>query len=275
MTKFEIPFNFNFDGEYFNLLDERKELFQRIDCIYMPSFEKGGLTNTRVDLVKYPKSEEEYVGYIREFQKRNIDVTILMQKNSSMEMVGKYHNEYGINDFTINNNELAFKIKEKYPNIKLRLSITAKATVDDINNHALDAYDNIVLFFWFNRHLDVIKKLPKTHEYSVLCNTRCLYNCPYCDRHWFEVGYRVECMDEKIYSGIELDFNRIAFIRPCDLKYFEDYVSVFKLEGRECISKGIFAEFDKYILLKEIKRPLGNFNYDDIISNYNKKDDYL
>ena len=78
-------------------------------------------------------------------------------------------------------------------------------------------------------------------------------------------------MDEKTYSGIELDFNRIAFIRPSDLKYFEDYVSVFKLEGREWISKGIFAEFDKYILLEEIKRPLGKFNYDDILSNNNKK----
>ena len=36
MIKFELPYNFNFDGKYFNLLDARKEYFQQIDCVYMP-----------------------------------------------------------------------------------------------------------------------------------------------------------------------------------------------------------------------------------------------
>ena len=269
MIKFELPFNFNFDGEYFNLLDERKEYFAQIDCVYMPSFETNGLTNTRIDLVKYPKTEEEYHNYILEFQKRGINITILMQKNASMELIEKYHNEYGINDFTINNNELAARIKEKYPDIKLRLSITAKATVEDINSNKLDAYDNIVLFFWYNRHLDVIKTLPKKHEYSVLCNTLCLWDCPYCERHWFDVGYEVKCYHEKVLQGIVLDFTKIALIRPCDIKYFEDYVSVFKLEGREANSKMIFSHFDKYIMTEELKRPFGKINKDDIVSNYN------
>ena len=46
MIKFELPYNFNFDGKYFTLLDLRKEYFNNIDCIYMSAFENK-IVNTR------------------------------------------------------------------------------------------------------------------------------------------------------------------------------------------------------------------------------------
>ena len=67
MIRFELPFNFNYDKQYFNLLDERQQFFQRIDSIYMPTFEHNGLTNTRINLINYPESETEYHNYIIEF----------------------------------------------------------------------------------------------------------------------------------------------------------------------------------------------------------------
>ena len=273
MIKFELPYNFNFDGKYFNLLDARKEYFQQIDCVYMPSFVNDKMINTRQDLTKYPKTSEEYYNHISEFQKRGINVNILMQRNTTIEDIEKYHNEYYINNFTINDNELALKVKEKYSNIKLRLSITAKATVNDINSKEMDVYDNIVLFFWYNRHLDVIKQLPKNHEYSLLCNTRCMYNCPYCEEHWF--GNKInevttKCSYQRLIQGHILNFPNVAYIRPIDLCYFEKYISVFKLQGRESSSKCIFADFDRYIMVKKTTIPLHGFNEDNILSNYNK-----
>ena len=37
-------------------------------------------------------------------------------------------------------------------------------------------YDSIVLFFWFNRHLDAIKRLPTKYRYILICNTGCYYD---------------------------------------------------------------------------------------------------
>ena len=268
--KIELPYNFNFDGKYFSLLDSYKDKFQQIDCVYMPSFIGEGAINTRIDLVRYPKTEEEYHEHIKEFQKRGIQITILMQRNCSMELIDKYYTKFGIKDFTINDNPLAREIKEKYPDMTLRLSITAKATVDEINSKELDPYDTIVLFFWYNRHLDTIKKLPKKHKYTVLVNTTCMYNCPYCEKHWFgEIWVTAKCIGERFTFCHALNFKNTAYIRPCDTHYFENYVSSFKLEGREVESVSIFREFDKYVNRKPIMRPFYDFNQNDILSNYN------
>ena len=271
MIKFELPYNFNFDGKYFTLLDLRKEYFNNIDCIYMSAFENK-IVNTRREDLLFPKTEDDYYKHILEFQKRNININILMQKNATLDIIEKYYHKYNIKDFTINDNVLASKIKEKYPNITLRLSITAKASVKDINDKAFDVYDNIVLFFWYNRHLDVIKQLPKKHKYTILCNTRCMYNCPYCDEHWFGDSRKAaeKCFDKRFVLGHILNFPNIAYIRPVDLIYFKDYISVFKLEGREASSNFIFSNFDKYLLSKETTIPLYNFNKN-IILNYNKQ----
>ena len=271
--KIELPFNFNKDQEYFNLLDTRKSQFENIDCIYLPTFESGSM-NTRENMITYPETEKEYRKYIREFQDRDLGVNILMQKNITFDTIRKYYLNYGINDFTINDHAIASEIKEKYPDIKLRLSITAKATPEDINSSILDPYDNIVLFFWYNRHLDIIKELPKNHNYTVLCNTLCLWNCPYCETHWFGndiLKISGMCGPKKILWGDTLNFKNTAYIRPEDIKYFEDYVSVFKLEGREKKSSHIFHEFDEYITgtRRVGSRPIYGFDESDILSNYN------
>ena len=272
--KIELPFNFNIDGQYFNLLDSRIDHFKDIDCVYFSSFENGG-TNTRESLVTYPETEKEYCKYIKEFQDRKISVNILIQRNASLDLIRKYHLDYGINDFTINDHTLAADIKEEYPDIKLRMSLTSRVTPKEIGSSILNPYDNIILFFWYNRHLDVIKELPKNHEYTILCNTICLWNCQDCEKHWF--GHNVteitnRCFKKKILWGDTLQFKNTAYIRPEDIKYFEDYVSVFKLEGREHKSTRIFNDFDKYISGSSGKgRPLHGFDNRDIISNYNIK----
>ena len=270
--KIELPFNFNWDRKYFDLFDAHKNSFCNIDCVYMPTYETGGI-NTRESLVKYPETEEKYRKYIRMFQDRDIAVNVLVQRNVTLETIKKYYLNYGVNDFTINDNILAKKIKEQYPDIRLRLSITAKVTPDEISREDLEPYDDIVLFFWYNRQLDVIKSLPKKHSYTVLCNTICLWNCPYCEEHWFggkDIRFTLKCGSKKILWGDTLKFKDTAYIRPEDVVYFEDYVSVFKLEGREHASSHIFRDFDRYLSRKTVNgRPLYEFNEDDILSNYN------
>ena len=243
--KFEVPFNLNWDGQYFKYLDKNKDKLKYIDCVYMPTLELDH--NTREECLRKPIDEDTYANYIKELKSYDLNVSVLIQRDASMELIEKYINKYDIHDFTINDDELAKEIKSKYPDIKLRLSITRKVTPKELQEKDFSMYDVICLFFWYNKHLDTIKMLPKEYKYMLICNTECLWNCKNCDTHWFDIkNFRRTCIQERYKNG-KPQYDKIAYIPPTELQLFENYIDVFKLEGREFLSHQIFKEFNKYI----------------------------
>ena len=142
----------------------------------------------------------------------------------------------------VHNDELSKAIKEKYDNVYIILSITRNSTIEEIMNFDIYTYDKICLPFEFNRKLDLVEQLSDKFEYSILCNSSCLWNCKERQNHWFHRGkenlldmqYK-ECRRENISSQQRI------YISPVDLSYFDCKINSYKLLDRINPSLKIFS----------------------------------
>lgn len=275
MKKFEIPYNFNFDKNYFDNLEANKDLWGYIDTIYLPCFVDTKIDNiqhnSREEFNHSPKTFDEYKWHIDKLKTYNIPITLLIQKDATEDMVEYHINNFGIYSFIINNDELAKKLKEKYGDkIKLTLSITRIITQEEIETKDLSMYDEICLFFYFTRHLNVIKELPKKYSYIALVNSRCLYDCSVVSKHWFDIKKLNQTCIRQLYRHGLLNMKISAYVRPQDLFVFDDYISTYKLQGREYTSDRIFKEFKAYATRQPLDiSKCDNFNFENIEENYN------
>lgn len=240
MKKFELPYNF--DNDYFAFLNHYQDYFKYIKFIYMPAFKEGNIQNSRETSGILEKTNytdyNKYSDIIKRFQSLDLDVCILIQKNATVDIIKKYINEFNIKYFVINDDTLATTLKELYSDkIYLILSITRRITYNDIMKKDFSMYDEICLDFWFNRHIDKIKKLPTKYKYSILVNSVC---CPFCtkknsEEHWFDNNWH-DCIKK---DTIE--------IFPADLIYFEPYITSYKCVDRTYKSAEILNSFKDYI----------------------------
>lgn len=246
MKKFELPYNFN--NDYFAFLTHFNDYFKYIKFIYLPAFKENRIENTRekagiLEKVNYT-DYDKYSAIIKRFQSLELDVCILIQRNATLEIVKKYIDEFNIKYFVINDDALATTLKELYGDkIYIILSITRRITYNEIMKKDFLMYDEICLDFWFNRHIDKIKKLPKKYRYSILINSVC---CPFCpkkvaEQHWFENDYQ-NCIKK---DTIE--------IFPADLVYFDPYIESFECVDRTYSSSEIFNIFKNYVKAYENK----------------------
>lgn len=275
MIKFELPYNFNYDGKYFEYLEKYKDNFNRIKYIYLPIYNKDKERyNTREDFLyshNFPSSIEEYDKHIFKIKEYGIDICFLIQRNASLDLIENCIKKYSVYNFTINDDALAKELKNIYSNkIHLNLSITRKLTKEEINTLDLSMYDNIVLYFSYNRDLECIKNLPTKYKYTIICNCECLHDCKMNDEHWFGNNNVSSYCISKRYLNKELNMKKSAYILCEDLKFFSKYINTFKLQGRDNSSEKIFNDFDSYIN-KKTKIKYFNYTEKDRISNYIKK----
>lgn len=268
--KFELPYNFNYDGKYFDYLHEIDTSY--IESIYLPIYsKKNDFVNTRENLIYFPSSQEEYDSHIKKLQEEKIPLTFLIQRFLNKDIIEDYINKYNEKRFIINDDTIAKELKNKYQdNIHLTLSITRKLTYEDICRLDLSMYDNICLLFYFPHHLQVIRNLPNKYKYICLCNSTCLTNCPHPENHWFNLDntFSRTCIVKRM-SGLKINMKNSSFIRPEDLYLFEPYIETFKLEGREFPSATIIDTVESYINRKSnYKMIIYNFNFSDVESNY-------
>lgn len=242
--KFELPFNLNCDHNWFNLLERNRDKFEFIDCVYMPCYEIG--YTTREESIHRPKTEKEYAALIEKLKTYELPINVLMDKDATFELVKKYIDTYGISIFTINDDELAIRLKSEYPNIKLYLSHTRKITPEELETGDFSMYDVIGLFFWYNRHLDIVNNLPNTYQYLLSANSTCLWNCPFLDEHWFngKENKWTKCTYSRYINNL-LNMKTVAYIRPNDTFRFN--VNIMKLQGRDSSSIHIFRDLTEYI----------------------------
>lgn len=252
MIKFEIPYNL--DPAYPEKLLQRPALIPYIDCIYAAAW-KDDCDNTRFDITfwsDYPKTYEEYVARIKSLLALGIPVCILAQKKTTITMIRKYR-ALGIHQFILNDDKLAARIKQEYPEVRLTLSITRALTLSKLQTGDYSMYDRIVLFHWFARHLEALQQLPTGYQYTMIANSACYHDCKWHDEHWFLKGDTPENYakeSERVCSSctalLSKGKQQSAYIEPEDLRYFDPYVSCYKLVDRYDDTDTIFNTLYSY-----------------------------
>ena len=114
-------------------------------------------------------------------------------------------------------------------------------------------YDRIVLFHWFARHLDALERLPTNYQYTMICNSACYYDCKWHDAHWFLKADNPELYgkeSDRICANctalLAKGKQQSSYIEPEDLRYFDPYVSCYKLVDRYDDTDTIFNRLYSY-----------------------------
>lgn len=193
----------------------------------------------------YPHDFDEYLQRIRQLEIFDIPLTLLMQRDATMDTFQKYY-DLGFRQFIMNDDELAARIKDKHADVQLTLSVTRVLYKEDIMTLDLSMYDYIVLFFWFNRHINDLKELPTKYKYILMPNDDCHWNCPYCKAHW-SISNREQ--EVEILKKCVKQFHTMkdrAWIEANDLYYFDPYVSYYKLVDRLNKTQAIIDFLSEY-----------------------------
>lgn len=246
--KFEIPYNFCKEA----IVGIAYKYKDKIDTIYIPAFYRHTRV-TRIEIDNYPKTEDEYIDHINFLQGLGFDVSILFQGGVVDKSIVDFYLGNNIKSFIVYDDALAIMIKELCPEAKITASITKQLSPMDIKTMDLSMYDRIVLDFRLN-DIDIIKDLPKKYKYVLMPNTPCYMDCPKerCQKHWFD-GFEFQ----KGKFCHELGFCKPAWIDAKDLSVYDDYVELYKLQGREICDYSLLYYMmhymDEYYASEDIK----------------------
>lgn len=256
----EIPYNF--DKDLIDIMYKLDPTGEQYHCIYCPPFPgdyqaaKHFYThqNGRYMVEYYNFSKEEYLSHLEYI--RNIFPTkmmLLLQQNNfcmEIEMLKEYIS-YGFSKFCVGNLDQAKQIREIFPHAEIVASITMKLMPEDLLDPQYDILDGIVLFFPYNRDLEMIKNLPSKFKYIMLVNCGCNINCGG-TKHWFadehtSKGRAWFCLNNvaEMAHG-HVPWSQIIKVRPMDLAIFDPYISYYKLQGREYDTKQIVEQICLY-----------------------------
>ena len=269
MRPLEIPYNFDIA-----LIDFLRIYFKGredlIHSIYLPPFQghyhsakeylpqESGIGITKSS---YPTTITEYLFHINYINKYfpNKVMILLQQNNQLLKNDIEYVKEYNIYQYCVGSIQQAQRLKELNANIEITGSITMKITYEElINKKKYKDFTNFVLFFPFNRDLELIKKLPKDFKYIVLVNCNCSI---FCDgtHHWFANTPEQEAHTDILCpTRTDMNIKNKIIIRPMDLEYFDPYVSYYKIQGRECTTQTIITDIVNYTTDWDNKYPLIN-----------------
>ena len=264
MKPFEIPYNF--DKQLIDFLTIYNCF--PIHCIYCPPYYQdyeGAKYNYLLNT--YPKDKQEYYNHIdyiyNSFPNK---LMLLLQHNTDIldKKLLKEYMQLGFNKFCVGSIQQAQEIKEVNPSAEIIGSITIKIDNSKIQPNYNQYFDGFVLWFPFNRDITAISKLPQNFKYSLLINCKCSI---FCDgaHHWFasaeqEKNYADKCPRLQIPNGNI--FENQIFVRPNDLQLFDNYISYWKLQGREYKTERLIHDIVFYT---------GNYQYYELDKNYNTK----
>lgn len=230
--KFEVPYGFD---EL--ILPYYKHYSSYINFLFLPPYADDSI-NTRTSLqsrVKgqtyMPSSRKEYEYHIKLIKEHKLSFVVLWQDRFNLiskEMID-YYSQLGTKGFIIANDKNAKRIKDYNPNLLVISSIVQRLN-ENITKKDFRYYDFVVMFYPFNRSLNVIKKLTNIKEKIVIMpNSFCHTDCQGI-QHWFNDKSNFD--SEKSCPAF-LDDKKSTFIRPDHLYLFDDYVGGYKLQGRE------------------------------------------
>lgn len=276
IKKIEVPYNFR--PTYWRALSLMSKFKEYIKFIYMPCWKEDNIKNTRQyawgDLWN-PQTWDEYVERIRKIESFGVNVCILLQNGSTFQIFKKYYN-LGIKNFILGDDNLAKEIKDKHSDVKLNLTITRCLSFEDICTNDYSMYDEIVLFFWANRNLDLVAKLPKKYKYCLQCNAGCYWDCKWHDYHWYNIPAKTSIEAKMLFEkdaylpcmAYREEDRDMIVVFPEDLPYFDPYINSYKLTDRTADSNLIIDNFLSYILRSSYEINMASFiDYDYYLKN--------
>lgn len=256
--KFEIPYNF--DKKLIDCLQILDNTGEHYHSIYIPPYYKDydsakknyyhpkNKINT-INLQNISRQDyEKHIKYINDHFPNKI--MLLLQQTTFVlnEYFIKYYLNLGFSKFCVGSIQQAKIIKKLLPSAEITGSITMKLSFNDIcNNNMLEKYlDNIVLWFPYNRDIQLIEKLPKKYKYILLINCGCSIHCDGTS-HWFaNQDYEQQIYKNCPKEQLQHKWNDIIKIRPMDLEMFSPYISYFKFQGREYETSEILKDICVY-----------------------------
>ena len=249
--KFEIPYNF--DINYIDALNTCGLINNSIEYIYMAPFHEDYMTILRADPYGSRQlTRDQYVMHIQKIRKFfDGKMQLLLQKKDKIMPLEtlKWYLDLGFTCFCCGNPEQAKLIKEYDNNLtvigSIVLHLTRKDLEADYNNKYYEKYfDKFVLDFSYGRHIEKIKILPETKKYMILVNSYCNNRCRG-DQHWnIKTEYDPFVCPGKIFETH--DFAECVLIRPMDLKYFDPYIDVYKIQDRSWPTADIIRDIILY-----------------------------
>ena len=260
IQSFELPYNFDLDLiQFYKIYFKNKS--ELIHSIYLPPFKDDynsakfyykDYYNNKTMQETFPFTFEEYQKHIEQINLNFPNkINLLLQQNQYImqkEQIQKYLN-INITKFCVGSFEQAKIIKNYFSKAEIMGSITMKIMPQELNNN-LNLYkkyfDSFVLWFPYNRDIELIKKLPKDFKYVLLVNCWCDKNCSG-TFHWLANSYEEEKKIQNICpnkNGGTIK-NKI-FIPPQYLYLFQDYISYLKIQGREYPTEKIIEDVVTY-----------------------------
>lgn len=237
IRKFEIPYNF--DPLYIDTLVSCKLTGPEIAMIYMAPFHEDYTTIIRKDPYNSRLlTREQYVAHIKKvksvFEGR---MQLLLQNKTAILPIEKlkWYIDLGFTSFCCGNPAQAEIIKKYNDKLTIIGSIVLHIEQEDLtrqlNAKKYEYFDYFVLDFSYGRDITKIKFMPENKKYLILVNAICHSHCDG-DHHW-----NVKSSDEHIacpgkYGVEHKNFSQTVWIRPMDLKYFDPWISIYKIQDR-------------------------------------------
>ena len=218
----------------------------------------------------FPTDEKEYqshIEYIQKYFPNNI-MLLLQQNNTIMDMhILKKYCEYGITKFCVGSLLQAQYIKELLPEAEVTGSITMKIMPTDNFSLYKHYFNNFVLWFPYNRDIQLIKQLPQNFKYILLINCFCSKECSG-SFHWLAKSSEDEDKIIQLCPNAKrgMHIQNSIYIPPQHLPLFEPYIYSYKLQGREYPTVEIIQDIVKYtaplekLNLYENRIPLTAYN---------------
>lgn len=265
--KLEVPYNF--DIEYLKLLDKLELLDKYIDFIYTSPYIDDYKTVVRgSSYFANELSRDEYEFHMNQMKKyAHGKMQLLLQNRNYIMPVDllQYYINLGFTAFCCGSPQQAKLIKEYDSSLTTIASIVLHADKEKLISPDWDCFDYVVLDFKFGRDLERIKNLPK-RKYMILANSFCNVACDG-DRHWFlnSINDYVQCPGK--YTANPKDFKDCILIRPMDLKFFNNYISVYKIQDRAWTTERLIRDIILYTTNFEC---YPGINYDEALYENNE-----
>ena len=173
----------------------------------------------------------------------------------------EYYIDLGFSKFCVGSIEQAKIIKKISFAFEVIGSIVMRIEKQQITDEHNLYFNGFVLWFPFNRNIGKIKKLPKGFKYILLINCHCTTFCEG-THHWFisqeEENTPLFTCPKRIRPECN-QYENIILVRPDHLELFNEYISYFKLQGREQPTEKIIkdiimytTDLDNYFLFNDI-----------------------
>lgn len=258
MKPFEIPYNF--DKQLIDFL----YIYQpNIHNIYLPPYQNDYISakhyyiheNNINMLNTYPSNWENYISHINYINTKFNNKIMLLLQNKNILLLNNDLQKYldlGITQFCVGSIQQAQVLKNISSSFEITGSITMKVEPNELQDNIeyQKYFNNFVLWFPYNKNINKIQQLPPWFKYILLINCFCSNRCDG-THHWFatkeqEQGQQLKWCPKINNLPPKAAYKMNIFVRPNDLYLFDNYISYYKLQGREYTTKDIINDIVFY-----------------------------